>query len=158
MRGNGNPLAPPSADTEARVAAHLRQARGKSPVFLARRYRLALTGYITAVSRAKPGLDHDHLGDYADLDARTITALKIVGLVAKERARFATTAHPRAHRPDPYRLVGESVADVLEALANISAGTEPPGMRTYYATDERAPPYVIVADALGSIAERGTMD
>jgi hypothetical protein len=97
VRGNGNPLAPPSPDTEPRVAAHLRRARGKSPVFLARRYRLALTGYIAAVSQA--GEDHDHLGDYADLDARVIVALKLCGLVAKERARFAATAHPRAHRP-----------------------------------------------------------
>jgi hypothetical protein len=49
MRGNGHPLAPPSPDDEARVAAHLRRARGKSPRFLARRYRLALRGYLSAL-------------------------------------------------------------------------------------------------------------
>jgi hypothetical protein len=52
VRDNGDPLAPPSPETERRVAAHLRRARGKSPVFLAWRSRLALVGYKAALSQA----------------------------------------------------------------------------------------------------------
>jgi hypothetical protein len=38
-----------SPATERRVQAHLRQARGKSPRFLARRYRRSLRGYMSAL-------------------------------------------------------------------------------------------------------------
>jgi hypothetical protein len=58
VSGNGSPLAKPSPATETRVAAHLRKARGKSPAYLARRYRRALRGYLDALGagRGEAGL------------------------------------------------------------------------------------------------------
>jgi hypothetical protein len=162
VRGNGHPLAGPTPDTDARVRVHLRGARGKSVRYLARRYRLALTGYIAELERDQRDQgDLDHQGDatpgFPELDARTIVALKIVGKVAAEAARFARIPENRGQAPDPRQLVGDAVTDTLAALEHVSAGTEPEGLRRYYRTEDRAPPYVIVAHALRSIAERGKM-
>ena len=153
MTGNGNPRSKPSPSTEQRVAAHLRKARGKSPRFLARRYRRSLVGYLRAPEAGDAADD-----SLADLDPGTITALKIVGACAAERVRFAREAANGGQAPDARTLARDATADALGALAAIADGDVPEGLRTRYHTEERAPPYLIVVNALVGISERGRMD